>query len=156
MFGICQRLAKSKVLKTPKMAHLSSFSFMAVTPLKSPISHGTPTTPGSFAPCLRITSCKCGKWQKIFTTTKKLTLLLLKTLPNRHHSQLLMYNYYVSINKIDFRHQSFNFSYLLIKSCLVNSCNFVFWSIQILIHLVQFKTWSLNFNFDWLFSEIFW
>ncbi len=47
-----------------------SSSFMAVILPRSLISHGTRMNLGSSVPSQKTTSCKFGRWLKIFTTTK--------------------------------------------------------------------------------------
>merc|ERR1711862_916039 len=69
---------KNKLLKMPRTVHQSCSSFMEDTRPKLATFHGIPMTPGSFALCLKTTSCKCGKWLKIFTTTKRSTRLHLR------------------------------------------------------------------------------
>merc|ERR1712111_263302 len=78
MFGIFPKSEKNKLLKMPRTVHQSCSSFMEDTRPKLATFHGIPMTPGSFALCLKTTSCKCGKWLKIFTTTKRSTRLHLR------------------------------------------------------------------------------
>lgn len=63
---------------------------MVIRP-RSLISPGTLMSPGSSAPSLKITSCRFGKWLKIFTTTRNLRrqpqnwkLLLINAFPVYH------------------------------------------------------------------------
>merc|ERR1711997_372525 len=82
MYGICLRLAKNKVLKMLKMVLLSSSLFMVDIRPRYLISRGTPMIPGQFVPYQKTILCKFGKWQRIFTTTKKLIHLHLKPIRN--------------------------------------------------------------------------
>merc|ERR1711997_449200 len=97
MYGICQRLAKNKVPKMLKTVHPNSSSSMADIRLRSLISLGIPMIPGSFVPYQRIILCKCGKWQRIFTTTRK--WMLLHQRPNKK-LYIVYKNDNNSINKV--------------------------------------------------------
>lgn len=64
------KIEKNNQQKMQKMGLRNSCLFMEDTLPRSQILVGTPMSLGSSAPCLRITSCRYGKWPKIFTMTK--------------------------------------------------------------------------------------
>ncbi|MPC15019.1 hypothetical protein E2C01_007802 [Portunus trituberculatus] len=70
MCGTSARLEKSRVLKMLKMDHQSYYSYMVVTLPRYQTSLGIPMSHGSSALLVKITSCRCGKWQKTFTMMK--------------------------------------------------------------------------------------
>ena len=71
MFGILVRSVRSKALRMLRTDLQSYCLCMAVTLPRFPTFHGTPTSPGWLAAFLRITSCRYGRWRRIFTMTRK-------------------------------------------------------------------------------------
>merc|ERR1712228_105192 len=71
---------------------LSSSLFMVDIRLRYLISRGTPMILGQFVQYQKTILCKFGKWQRIFTTTRKLIHLHLKPIRNVQISkQCIMY-----------------------------------------------------------------